>query len=381
MTTTPVDACRPVGAQRPVEVLLTPGPVSPFTEVVAAFSAPPPPHYGPDWVSLYERVRRRSAEVFRSKEETWLIFAPGMATIEMGLRTCLSPGDPVIVCVNGVFGERIAKVAGACGLRVTTVEAPFGHPLEPEAVAAAAARLPGLRAICVVHHETGIGLLNPIEEIGQAIRGTDALLVVDAISSLGGVEVNVGAWQADICVGVANKCLGAPVGVALLDASERVWVASAGKKDPSAGWYLNLETWRDAQRARPLHPTPVTMPTATVSALDAALGMALDEGLEARFARFRSVSQRVRAELREYGFEAVVEDAWASPVTTAVYAPDGFDPSAYMRWLREQYGLVVAGGLGPLSDRIIRIGHMARACDDEIVDRLLAATATYMRSA
>ena len=364
------------------DLLLIPGPVTVTDDVLAALSLPIRPHYGVDWADAYRSVTAKVANVFLTREHVLLLFGPGMAAVEMAIRSTLAPGDEVVVTSNGMFGDRMVEVARAAGLEVHTVRPPLGEPIDPDVVRKILRERRGIRAVGLVHHETILGLLNPLEEICAVARDYDVLTIVDAVSSLGGVELRVDEWGIDLCISVANKCLGAPIGVARISVSRRAWDAVEDGRSKSAGWYLNLSTWRHYEEDwGAWHPHPTTMPTNVIEALAVAVDQILAEGLDAYQARHAAAASQVREGVRELGFELLVPDEVASPVTTAVRGRPGMDVSHYIDWLRERHRLRIAGGIGELRGVIFRIGHMGRATEPEAVSAYLAATAEYLEEA
>jgi alanine-glyoxylate transaminase/serine-glyoxylate transaminase/serine-pyruvate transaminase len=361
------------------EILLTPGPVTIGPEVQRALGSPVRASYGEDWAERYQSLERRLAEVFRTGGDVVLLFGPGSAALEACLGSALGPGDEVLVAGAGLFAERLATIATALRLRVRAVAAEPLAPVRPEEVERALRRYPGCRALAVVYHETSIGLLNPVREICDVARQRGLLTIVDAVSALGGIPLEVDAWGLDLCVGVANKCLGGPVGIAPVAVSGRAWEAIGDGRPKAAGWYLNLATWRrfGSEWGR-WHPHPTTMPSNVLDALETAVGELLAEGLDAHQARLAAAAARVRRGLRELGFELVAPDEHASPVTTAVWALPGMDVNHYLGWLRARHGLRVGGGIGQWSGRLFRVGHMGRAAEPEVVRAYLEATAEYL---
>jgi alanine-glyoxylate transaminase/serine-glyoxylate transaminase/serine-pyruvate transaminase len=361
------------------ETLLIPGPVSVSDEVLAALAQPVTPHYGEEWVELYTRLTTSLAGIFGTAGDVFLLFGPGTAAIETCLGSGLAPDDEVLVGVNGIFGERLAEVARSLGMRVHEVTAPEFEPVQVEALERALDQHPGARAFAVVHHETGLGLMNPVEDLCRAASGRGLLTVVDAIASFGGVPLRMDEWGIDMCAGTGNKCLGAPVGVAPIGIGPGGWAAIDDGRPKAAGWYLNLATWRRyGQMWAGWHPTPTTMPSNVVVALGAALDEVLARGLEAHQARMAAAAARVREGLGELGFDMVVPGPAAAPMTTAAWALPGMDVTAYMTWMQRERGLRVGGGLGPLKDRSFRVGHMGRAADPAVVDAFLRGTAEYL---
>ncbi|MDQ6691205.1 MAG: alanine--glyoxylate aminotransferase family protein, partial [Candidatus Dormibacteraeota bacterium] len=336
-------------------------------------------HYGDDWTELYLRTATNLRQVFRTQNEVHLVFGPGMSAIEMAVTSVLGPGDKILIPNNGLFGERMIDVARTNGLEVVELEPGPREAVSIEAVRSAFDAHPDLRAVGIVHHETSIGVINPVREIAGLARERGALSIVDAVSSAGGVELDVDGWGIDICVTVANKCLGGPIGVAPITAGPRALAALDDGRPKAAGWYLNLATWRRfTDQWRNWHPHPTTMPTNVVRALDLAVRRVLEVGLDEHLRRQRAARDTVRGGLREMGFEMMVADEVASPVTTAVLGLPGMDVHAYMEWLLKEHGIRIGGGFGQYAGKAFRIGHMGRAKDPEVVDRYLSLTATYL---
>jgi alanine-glyoxylate transaminase / serine-glyoxylate transaminase / serine-pyruvate transaminase len=363
------------------ETLLIPGPVSVSADVLTALSRPVPAHYGEEWVDVSRRLTASLREVFGTKGDVFLLFGPGTAGMETCLGSALAAGDEVLVGVNGMFGDRVVEVADALGLVVHTITAGERQPITTDDLARAHAEHPAARAFAVVHHETSLGLLNPVHELCPAARRLGLLTIVDAVASLGGIPLQMDAWDIDLCVGVGNKALGGPVGVAPVAAGPRAWAAIDDGRRKAAGWYLNLATWRRYDEMwGEWHPSPTTVPTNVMVALLTAVDGVMARGLEAHQAGLAQAAARVREGLGELGFEMVIPDGWASPVTTAVWGLPGMDVHHYQDWMRRERGLRLGGGLGELADRVFRVGHMGRASEADVIDAYLGATAEYLAS-
>jgi len=367
------------GAIEDREFLMIPGPVTVEDGVLEALARPVRAHYGDGWTRLYKHAVAGMKEVFKTSGDVHLVFGSGMAGVEMCIASVLAPGDEVMVATNGLFGDRMAEVAAANRLHVHTIRPGPVHAVTAAHVRAALTAHPAVRAVCVVHHETSIGVLNEVEGICRAAREHGALAIVDGISTVGGVPFDMDAWGADLCVTVANKCIGGPIGVAPVAAGPRALQALDDGRTKAAGWYLNLATWRRfAEQWGAWHPHPTTMPTNVVEAFDVALTGLLEECVEHRCRRLAAARDRVREGLEELGFEMLAPIAIASPVTTAAYGLPGMDIADYMGWLLREHRIRIGGGLGELSGRIFRIGHMGRAAEPEAIDRYLRATADYV---
>jgi alanine-glyoxylate transaminase/serine-glyoxylate transaminase/serine-pyruvate transaminase len=363
------------------DLLMIPGPVSVEPEVLAELARPVRPHYGADWTVDYNRIAAGLSQVFETEQSTTLLFGPGMAGIESAIASSLAPGDEILIPANGMFGDRMVEVARAAGLVIRTGARPaLAAPVDLNEVERTLREHPRIRALGVVHHETMFGLMNPLRELCELARERGLLVIVDAISSLGGSELSVDAWGIDVCVAVGNKCLGGPVGIAPVVAGPRAWEAIQDGREKRAGWYLDLRTWRHAEEIwGDWHPHPTTMPTSIVDALGVAVDRVLATGLPAHRERQAAAARRVRSGLRELGVELLVPDEIASPVTTAARAPAWMDVDHYMAWLQEEHHLRIAGSVGELHGKAFRVGHMARAAAPEAVEAYLEATAAYVK--
>ena len=361
------------------EFLMIPGPVSVDDDVLEALGRPVRAHYGEEWTRLYKHAVAGMREVFKTEGDVFLLFGSGMAGVEMCIASVLAPGDEVVVGANGTFGQRMADVARANRLQVHLVEAKGAEPVTAAMIRDALDEHPQTRAVAVVHHETSIGVLNEVEAIARTASEHGALTIVDGISAVGGVPFEMDAWGVDLCVTVANKCIGGPIGVAPVAAGPRALEALADGRTKAAGWYLNLATWKKfAQEWGGWHPHPTTVPTNVIEAFDVALSDLLEEGVEHRWRRLARARDRVREGLEEMGFSMLSPQATASSVATAAYGVQGMDVPDYMSWLLHEHHIRIGGGLGPLSGKIFRVGHMGRAAEPEAIDRYLRLTADYI---
>src|SRR5256712_8435445 len=241
---------------------MIPGPVSVEDRVLEALARPVRSHYGDAWTQLYKHAVAGMRQVFRTEGEVHLLFGSGMAGVEMCIASVLGPGDEVLVAANGLFGDRMAEVATANGLRVHIVRPGVAEAITAGHVRDALAAHPQVRAVCAVHHETSVGVLNDVEGICKVAREHGALTVIDGISAVGGVPFEMDAWGADLCVTVANKCIGGPIGVAPVAAGPRALQAPLDRRPKAAGWDLNPATWRRfSELWSRRHPPPTTMPT------------------------------------------------------------------------------------------------------------------------
>lgn len=360
--------------------LFIPGPCEVDEEVLGAMAQPTSRHYGPEWLEVYHEMLGFLREIFQTQNDIFMVPGTGSAGLDMALGSLLTTGGTVIVGNNGFFGERMGTIAAACGLRVASFTASPGQPLDPDDLRRVLAQEPTAQAVAVVHHETATTVLNPLRELADVTHQAGLPIIVDAISSLGGVDLPVDGWGIDVCVTVTNKCLECPPGLALISVGPRAWEWVDRNEGHAHGWYLNLRTWREyATEWGDWHPTPVTMPTNNILGLRVSLRRIMDEGLEAHFARYRRAAQAVRRGLEEVGFEMLVEEPFASPVATAVKARPECEAHELMQYLAQAYGILIAGGIGPLRGRIFRVGHMGKAATRPYLIELLFAVETFLR--
>jgi aspartate aminotransferase-like enzyme len=353
--------------------------VSVGDDVLEALGRPVPSHYSEAWAPFYAQVQQRLQAIARTTGTVYTVFGPGTAAIEMAMASVLARGDEILVGSNGYFGERLAMVARGIGLVPHMIESAPRRPLTVEQLRQALDEHPQAKLFAVVHDETSLGLLNPIQDLCPLARERGLLNLVDAVASFAGVELEMDAWGIDLVIGTINKALAAPVGFAILAAGEHAWAAVDDGREKAAGWYLNLATWRAAAIEDPLHPSPTTVPSNVFEALGAALDR-IDRqgGVEAHRARYARAAERVRSGMRELGFEPVMTGAAAAPVLTTFWVPEGLSFADYATYLRERHGIRIGGGLEPYEGQMFRIGHMGRAADADVIDHFLRVTAEYL---
>lgn len=359
--------------------LFIPGPAGVTPEVMEAFCRPIEPHYGSSFVAVYDRCVARMQRIFRTDNDLFLMVGPGTAALDAGLGSALPERARVLVPTNGWFADRLARICEANGATVDALESRPGDRLDLEAILVTLSAH-DYDAVAWVHHETSTGVLNPVEPIAAAARERGTLSVLDAIASLGGTELPVDGWGVDLCVGVSNKCLAAPPGLAAISVSSAAWeaVECSGAR---RGWYQDLRNWRwYRDNWTDWHPYPTTVSTAAVHALDVALEQLLAEGLERRLARTVAAARATRVGLRNLGFEMFCDDAIASPVTTSVRAHQAISIRELIAYLREGFNIFVSGGIGDLHGQIFRIGHMGASIDRDEVEYLLRAIEQAVRA-
>jgi len=296
--------------------------------------------------------------------------------MEAAMANLIQPGDPVVVCINGLFGNRMAEIARRCGGQVRIVEAPWGKPVDPDDVRRAAREVHP-RVISAVHGETSTGVEQPLDELGRISAEHDAMFVVDAVATFGGMPVVPDEWGAAICYSASQKCLSAPPGVSTVSISDRAMNHIRTRKTPVDVWYLDLDLhekyWFAAERAYH-HTAPVLL----VYALHEALRLVAEEGLEARFARHTMHQQALIAGLESLGLELFADPQYRLPTVLAVLVPEGVNDANVRAGLLNEYGIEIAGGLGAYAGKMWRIGVMGHSAQTENMLQLLSALETLL---
>jgi alanine-glyoxylate transaminase/serine-glyoxylate transaminase/serine-pyruvate transaminase len=353
-------------------LLLGPGPSNPYPEATAALARPLLGHMDPEFLTVLDETMARLRTVFRTDNALTLpISGTGSAGMEACFVNLLEPGDTAIIGANGVFGDRMCEVARRCGAEVVRIEERWGLPLGPQRLLDAQREHPNARFAAVVHAETSTGVENEIAPLG-ALQDTDTLLVVDTVTSLGGIPVEVDEWGIDASYSGTQKCLGVPPGLSPVTFSERAVARLHARTLPVQSWYLDLSLIANyvAGAQRVYHHTA---PVAMVTALHDALGALLDEGLEAAWARHRAVGTRLQRELPELGFRLVVPEGHRLPELTTAWLPESADDATLRKALLETYGIEVGGGLGEFAGKAWRIGLMGHSARERSVTALLGA--------
>ena len=357
-------------------MLFGPGPSDVAPSVLDAMSRPVIGHLDPAFVALLDDIGAMLRDVFLTRNEvTFAVSGTGSAGMEMALVNTLEPGDRAVVGVAGVFGERLAEIARRCGADVEEVRAEWGSPVPSEAIEAALKRAPA-KLVAIVHAETSTGMRQPIEELAELTLGNDALLVVDAVTSLAGIPVQVDGWGIDVCYSGTQKCLSVPPGLSPVTFSPRAMEAIRARKTAVRSWYLDvgmITRYWGAERVYH-HTAPISM----LYALHEGLRLVLDEGLEQRWERHETLGAELHATLSEQGFELLAAGGYRLPQLTAAALPGGRDERALRARLLNEFGIEVGGGLGAFAGRAWRIGLMGESCRKDKLDRLLVAIKTVL---
>jgi serine---pyruvate transaminase len=337
------------------EILMTPGPTPVPPEVLIAQSQPLVYHRGPGYGALLTEVIDGLRWQAKASGDVAVYSSSGTGGMEASVANIVSAGDKVLVVSVGYFGERYKTICERFGLDVTFIGYNWGQVAKPEDVAKALDADPGIKAVFIQHSETSTGVCNDIEPIAEVVRQRERLFVVDAISSVGAVELDTDGWGIDVCVGGSQKALGATPGVAFNIVSDRAWEAHRSSNAPR--FYFDWTAYKAAAERKNAE-SPWTPAISVLQGLAAAIRLAREEGLDNILARHRLLSKAVKAGIRGLDLPLFGEDLERSLIVTAVKVPDGISDEDIVRLLRSRFGIVTGPGQGPLKGKIFRIGHL-----------------------
>lgn len=363
-----------MNTQFPAErILLGPGPSPVPSRVLRALGAPTLGHLDPQYLTIMDEVCEMLRQVFRTKNAlTFPVSGTGMAGMECIAVNLIEPGDEAIVCVNGVFGGRMKDVMERCGATVHAVEAAWGDVITLDQIAAALGQHPKAKIVGIVHAETSTGAHQPLEGFADLVHSKGALLVVDAVTSLGGHELRVDDWGIDAIYSGTQKCLSCPPGLAPVSFGDRALAIMDARKTKVQSWYLDVSMLRKYYTGggggRVYHHTaPINM----TYALHEALNIVLEEGLEARVARHEKMHLRLRAGLEAMGISYIPKRSLYS--LNCISIPAGADDAGTRKRLLEEYGIEIGAGLGVMAGKAWRIGLMGHGSTVRNVDLVLTA--------
>jgi len=357
----------------PHRLLLAPGPSTVNPRVLQAMARPVIGHMDPETLRMLHEIQSMLRQVFRTENEmTFPVSGTGTAGMECALVNLLEPGDVALVLVSGAFAERMKEIALRCRAEIHVLGGRWAVPVTDDEVEEALAAHPNTKAVLAVHAETSTGLRQPLQGIGRLCREYGALFAVDAVASLGGIQVEVEGWNIDVCYSGSQKCLSVPPGLAPITFSPRAVEQRVERGDrPMNSFYLDiLPISRYLGTERLYHHTaPISM----LYALHEGLRIVLQEGLEARWQRHEEIGAETLAALEERGFEPVPPPGYRLPEVICVRLPGGVDDRVARRRLLDEFGIEVAGGLGELAGKVWRVGLMGESCTRDAVKALLEA--------
>jgi aspartate aminotransferase-like enzyme len=344
-----------------MENLRIPGPTPVPDEVLQAMTKQMINHRGPEFGQMLNEVTEKLKQIFQTKNDLFLLTGSGTGGMEAAIVNTLSPGDKVLSVSNGVFGDRFATIAQQFGAEVVPLSFEWGKADEPDTVRKALQDNPDIKAVLVTHNETSTGVTNDLAALSSVIKEYDKLLLVDAISSLGSINLPVDEWHCDVAITGSQKGWMAPPGLAMVSVSEEAWRARADAKMPRFYWdFTRAKSYLERQQ------TPWTPAVTTVYAMHTSLKMMLKEGLDNIFTRHARIGQKARDGVKALGLPLFADEACASNTVTAVSASDGLDINKLRKILREEHEIVLGGGQQRLDGKIFRIGHLGLVSDEDI---------------
>ena len=363
----------------PSRLLMGPGPSDVHPRVLAAMARPTVGHLDPSFVGLMDELKLLLRQVLRTDNALTIpVSGPGSVGMEACFVNLVEPGDKVIICENGVFGGRMKSVTERIGGQVVSVQQEWGRAVDPAAVEAALDANPDAKVLAFAHAETSTGALSDAQALCALAQARGVLTIVDAVTSVGGVPLEVDAWGIDALYSGSQKCLSCPPGLSPVTMSERAVAAIQARKAPVSSWFLDmgqvLSYWSGEGKRAYHHTAPVN----ALYGLHEALLIVLEEGLEATWARHRAAHEQLVSGLGEMGLDLLVPEAERIPELNAVKIPEGADDAAIRGALLNTHGIEIGAGLGPMAGKVWRIGLMGQSARADKVARVLAALKTEL---
>jgi aspartate aminotransferase-like enzyme len=320
-------------------------------------------HRGPEFKRIIETETAILKDMYQTKSDVFMLTSSGTGSMEAAVVNFLSPGEKVLCLSIGAFGERFATISGIYGADVTKLAFEWGQAVDLDAVKKALDADPKITAVLVTHNETSTAVTNDLGAIGKMVKEYDKLLLVDAISSLGCIELKTDEWGCDVVVSGSQKGWMVPPGLAFISVSERAWKAHANAKMPR--FYFDVSRAKDLLEKG---QTPWTPAVSIFFALEVALKMMMDEGMNNIFARHARMGQKTRDGVKALGLKLFADESVASNTITAVASPNGIDANEIRKVMLEEYDTVLAGGQAKLAGKIFRIGHLGYVTDEDLDD-------------
>ena len=346
-----------------MEQLRIPGPTPLHEDVIKAMTKQMINHRGVEFGKILSDATADLKEVFQTRNDVFLLTSSGTGGLEAAIVNTLSPGDKVLSVSVGVFGDRFAKIAQQYGARVIPLNFEWGKAADPDAVRQVLKADPEITTVLVTHNETSTGITNDLGTISAIVKEFDKLLLVDAISSLGSINLPVDEWRCDVVVTGSQKGWMVPPGLAMVSVSEAAW--RAGEKAKMPRFYWDFGSARKYAGMDPIQ-TPWTPAVTTVYALGAALKLLRQEGLTNIFARHARIGNFTRQEVKSLGLSLFADESHASNTVTSIATPNGVDAKKLLTILREEHQVVLAGGQAKLGGKIFRIGHLGLVTESDI---------------
>ena len=347
--------------------LRIPGPTPLPERVVRSMNRPMIDHRGPEFAAILAEITAGAKRVFKTKNDLLLLTSSGTGGLESAVANLVSPGDEVVAALCGNFGERFAALAAAYGASVVRLEFEWGQPVDPDDLKVVLQRHPKAQVVLLTHNETSTGLTNPLRELAQTARSAERVVVVDGVSSISSIDIETDSWGVDVAVSGSQKGWMAPPGIALVSVSERAWAQQANARSPR--FYFD---WKEAKTWAEKGMTPFTPAVPVAFALQEGLRMLQEEGLNKVYERHQRLARATQAGLQALGFQLFAQDGYRSNTVTSAVPPPGLDVAALRSLLDTKYGVVIAGGQGKMTGKMVRIGHLGAVAEGDVVQVIWA---------
>src|SRR3982074_1269227 len=347
--------------------LRIPGPTPLPERVVRSMSRPMIDHGGPEFAEIISEITAAAKRVFHTPNDLRLLTCSGTGGLESAVATLIPPGDEVVVALCGNFGERFAALAAAYGADVVRLESEWGQPVDPDDLARVLEEHPKSGVVLLTTHETSTRVTNPLRQLARVARDAGRIVVVDGVSSISSIAIETDAWGIDVAVSGSQKGWMAPPGIALVSVSERAWAQQAKARSPR--FYLR---WKEAKTWAEKGMTPFTPAVGVAFALQEGLRMLEEEGLDNVYERHARLARATQCGLEALGFQLYAQDGYRSNTVTSATPPPGLDVAAFRKLLDSKYGVVIAGGQGKMTGKMIRVGHLGAVAEGDVVQVLWA---------
>jgi aspartate aminotransferase-like enzyme len=347
--------------------LRIPGPTPLPERVVRAASRPMIDHRGPEFAELLADVAAGARRVFETANDLLVLTASGSGGLESAIANLVSPGDEVVAAMCGNFGERFAGMAAAYGASVVRLEAEWGQPVDPADLAEVLAAHPQARVVLLTHNETSTGVTNGLAGLVRVAHDAGRVVAVDGVSSVSSMRIGVDELGVDVAVSASQKGWMAPPGIAFVTVNDRAWELSERSRSPR--YYFD---WRQAKKHAEGGSTPWTPAVSVLFAVQEGIRVMEEEGLDSVYARHRRLADAMEAGLAALGLQLFAAEGFRSATVTSAVPMPGLDVSAFRKLLRTRYGVVIAGGQGKMTGKMLRVGHLGAVADGDVVQVLWA---------
>ena len=347
--------------------LRVPGPTPLPERVVRAMTRPMVDHRGPEFAEVLSEITSGAKRVFKTSNDLLLLTSSGTGGLESAVANLISPGDEVVCALCGNFGERFAALASGYGADVVRLEFEWGQPVDPDDLARVLAGHPKANVVLLTHNETSTGLTNPLAQLARVANDAGRMVVVDGVSSISSIDIETDAWGIDVAVSGSQKGWMAPPGIALVSVSDRAWAQQAKARSPR--FYFD---WKEAKAWAEKGMTPFTPAVNVAFALQEGLRMLEEEGLSHVYERHARLARATQAGLEALGFQLFAQEGYRSNTVTSALPPHGLDVAALRKVLHTKYAVVIAGGQGKMTGKMVRIGHLGAVAEGDVVQVIWA---------